>query len=225
MSDLIDLLARKQLVWKGHQTQPKQNTQSCGYPILDEKLAGGFPATGVVNIRSPLGIGELRVLMGTLSTQSRLLVFINPPGSICAEFFYHQGYDLKKLLIINSRRKNEALWAAEQCLKSGACGAVLLWQNVQEIHQIKRFQMACEEGDCVQFIMSPPTQNITSLPVSLNMQLTPHTQGLGVSITKRKGGRAIPEFALDMSADWPALCCGKANNVIHFPTARHQKIV
>jgi len=225
MSDLIDLLERKRLIWQGRYSQPAPEVVSSGYPLLDEKLAGGLPKTGVVSIQSSIGIGELRILMNILLSKSRLVVFINPPGFLCAEFLYHQGIDLNNVLVIYPRRKNEALWAAEQCLKSGACSAVLLWQHAFEIHQVKRLKIACDEGDCLQFLMRGCARTEASLPVSLSMHLAPHSQGLDVSITKRKGGWPIPAFTLDVSTYWPVFCYAKASNVIPFPTAHHQKIV
>lgn len=241
MSDLIDLLQRRQLIWHGRDCQPAPEVLSSGYALFDEKLAGGFPKTGVVSINTPLGIGELRFLSSSLlaetsasshsSNRSRLLVFIHPPGVLSAEFFHHQGFDLNNILVIYPRHKNEALWAAEQCLKSGACRAVLLWQDAFATHQIKRLQIASDEGSCLQFLMRSKAKKSVSLPVSLSMQLAPHAQGLEVSINKRKGGWELPQFTLDMSPFWPALSfdesasrSARANNVIPFSSKKQQRL-
>lgn len=233
MSDLIDLLQRKQLIWHGRECQTASEKVSSGYKLFDEKLAGGFPKKGVISIEAPVGIGELRFLSSRIllgmegAKDSRLLVLINPPGLICAEFFHHQGFDLSNILVIYPRQKNEALWAAEQCLKSGACRAVLLWQNAFEIHQIKRLHMASEEGNCLQFLMRSMSKKTSSLPVSLSMQLAPHAQGLEVFINKRKGGWELPRFTLDMSSYWPVFSLGNdfdhVSNIIPFPSKRQQQ--
>lgn len=229
MSDLIDLLERKQLIWHGRDYRPPQDVVPSGHAVFDEKLAGGFPKNGVVSIESQVGVGELRFLMNTLATKERLLVFINPPGILCAEFFYHQGLDLNNILVIYPRQKNEALWASEQCLKSGACSAVMLWHNMFEIHHVKRLQVASDEGNCLQFLMRSNHIKSASLPVSMNMQFAPHVQGLDITINKRKGGWELPRFTLDMSADWPSLSLGDetgrgaANNVIPFPASNQNR--
>lgn len=234
MNDLIDLLSKQQLVWKGRFRKGQINDCSnpdsvftpSGYQELDQKI-GGLPKVGVLNINSMLGIGELRLLLPVLIPEqessgynaqgdrrvgrqegqgaSKLCVFINPPGRVCAEFLYHQGFDLKHVLIVQARDKNDALWAAESCAKSGACSSVLLWNNYFETHQIKRLQIASEEGECLQVLLRSPNHLALSLPVSLSLKLMPHNQGLMVDVIKRKGGWPVSSFTLDMYQHWPAL--------------------
>ena len=57
------------------------------------------------------------------------------------------------ILIVFPNSVKEALWAAEQCLKSGACSAVLFWCQSLEVHQVRRFQVAAEAGSCVHFFL------------------------------------------------------------------------
>jgi hypothetical protein len=134
-----------------------------------------------------------------------LAIFINPPGKICAEFFSSQGIELENILVIQPQRALDALWAAEQCLKSGACHSVLLWGADLEIHQTKRLQAASETGKCLQFHFKATSHNQLSLPVSLSMKLSSHAQGLKVEVTKRKGSWSYGSFILDMSQNWPLL--------------------
>ena len=132
-------------------------------------------------------------------------IFINPPGKICAEFFNDQNIPLENILVIQPQRALDALWAAEQCLKSGACHSVLLWGANLEIHQTKRLQAASETGKCLQFHFKATSHNQLSLPVSLSMKLSSHAQGLKVEVTKRKGSWSYGSFILDMSQNWPLL--------------------
>jgi len=106
MSDLIDLLTRKHLVWSGRDSLPVLDPSSSGYASLDEKLDGGLPKTGVVGLSSALGLGELRLLLPTLLSKKNLNVFINPPGQLSAEFLYHQeGFDLNRVLVLYTHKK------------------------------------------------------------------------------------------------------------------------
>ncbi len=220
MQNLIDLLEKRQLIWHGRQQQSTPCLESSGYSELDDQLAGGFPKKGVVMLHSSCGIGELRLLLPSLINKQGLCVFINPPGLLSAEFFYHQGVALERILIINTRSSNEALWSSEQCLKSGACEAVLLWQNQLEVHQVQRLQMASDQGECRQFIFRTQAHQTISLPVNLSLNLQAEEQGIGISITKRKGGWPSAEFSLDMSTNWPALCLNNARNIIPFPVSK-----
>ncbi|MEZ9345595.1 translesion DNA synthesis-associated protein ImuA [Vibrio splendidus] len=207
MHELIKNLQDRQLIWTGLQSTAQGSTTSTGYPQLDKQLDGGFPTHGVIEVESQQGIGELRLLTPYLAQQNsqKLAIFINPPGKICAEFFSSQGIELENILVIQPQRDLDALWAAEQCLKSGACHSVLLWRADLEIHQTKRLQAASETGKCLHFHFKATSHNQLSLPVSLSMKLSSHTQGLKVEVTKRKGSWSYGSFILDMSQNWPLL--------------------
>ncbi|PMG56815.1 recombinase RecA [Vibrio splendidus] len=207
MHELIKNLQDRQLIWTGLQSTAQGSTTSTGYPQLDKQLDGGFPTHGVIEVESQQGIGELRLLTPYLAQQNsqQLAIFINPPGKICAEFFSSQGIELENILVIQPQRDLDALWAAEQCLKSGACHSVLLWGSDLEIHQTKRLQAASETGKCLQFHFKATSHNQLSLPVSLSMKLSSHAQGLKVEVTKRKGSWSYGSFILDMSQNWPLL--------------------
>jgi len=224
MHNLIDLLEQKHLVWRGRDKKTVADlagfSSKSGYATLDEKLEGGLPQCGVVSLSSTCGIGELRLLIPTMLSKKRLHVFINPPGYLSAEFLHHQGFDLNLIFVINTKQKNDALWSAEQCLKSGACSTVLLWQNHIEVHQVKRLQLASENGACLQFLLRSTQRSNFSLPVTLSMELAPHHLGIETTITKRKGGWPLQAFTVDMSAYWPSLTQRPPDNLIPFPTVK-----
>jgi len=224
MHDLIDLLERKDLVWHGRDKRTAVNSagfsSKSGYSTLDEKLEGGFPKYGVISLNTVHGIGELRLFIPTMLLKNRLHVFINPPGYLSAEFLHHQGFDLNLILVINTKKKNDALWSAEQCLKSGACSTVLLWQNHVEVHQVKRLQLASKTGACLQVLLRSTQQSKFSLPVTLGMALAPHCLGIETVITKRKGSWPVQAFTVDMTSYWPSLTQREPNNLIPFPNIK-----
>lgn len=220
MNDLINLLQHRNLVWHGALQKTAFSRQASEYSELDEKLEGGFPEHGVVDIASPAGIGELRLLLPFLQRQKRLLVYINPPGQICAEQLHHYGVDISQVLVIYPEKKNDALWAAEQCMKSGACAAVLLWQNALEVHHVKRLQVAGETGQSLIFLHRTTDKSAISLPVTLGLTLLANDYGLDIHIRKRKGGWPLPAFTVDMRQQWPALTLHRAANVVPFPAAK-----
>ncbi|MGF1755945.1 translesion DNA synthesis-associated protein ImuA [Vibrio makurazakiensis] len=227
MHELIENLKGRHLIWQGQQPQQQHQTISTGFPLLDQKLDGGFPVHGVIEVESQHGIGELRLALPHIqhSPANRLVVFINPPGIISSEFFSAQNIRLDKILIINPRSDIEALWAAEQCLKSGACGSVFLWNVALEIHQIKRLQIASETGNSLQFIFKSTSLNQISLPVSLSMKLAPHDSGLKITIVKRKGGWSYGSFVLGLEQQWPELTVarqlsGHSATVLNFPLVK-----
>ena len=220
MNDIINLLQRRNIVWRGSLQQDISKAQASEYSELDDKLAGGFPEHGVVDISAPQGIGEIRLLLPLLKKQRGLLVFINPPGHLCAEQLHHYGLDISQVLLVFCGKANDALWAAECCLKSGACGTVLIWQNVLEIHHVKRLQVASETGGCLLFLQRSRQQDSVSLPVTLGLSLSANDLGIDINIRKRKGGWPLSTFSVDMRQQWPALTINRSTNVLHFPVSK-----
>jgi hypothetical protein len=220
MHDIITQLKREQLIWKGGKETEHQQTLSTGFPELDQKLHGGFPTHGVVEIQSIPGIGEFRLLTPHIqhAANERLLVLINPPGYLSADYLHASGIDPQRIRLVYPQTPQHALWAAEQCLKSGACSTVCLWQTQLEVHHTKRLQVASEKGHCLQFLFKSTSEHVISLPVSLSLSLSPHDDGIEVTITKRKGGFPRSRFLVPMSAKWPELALTKPNStVIPFP--------
>ena len=208
MSALLQQLARRQLLWHGNSQQAAYQAVSSGYPQLDQQLAGGFPATGLIDIQTDTGIGELRLLLPYLQQQQqrsgRLLVFISPPAQPCADMLAAAGIVLSQLVIITPKTAKEALWAAEQCLQSGCAAAVLVWQVPLKLALARRLQLAAEQGAAILVLLRRPAAGL-SLPVNLSLELKPHRHGLQLSVLKRKGGWPAAAFLLDMQQHWPAL--------------------
>lgn len=219
MYELIEHLKNKHWLWQGSETQVEQRSDSSGIKELDEKLTGGFPAHGIVEIQSLPGIGELRLIYPYLKQNNqRLTVFVNPPGIVHAESLQHMGIDLNKILIVTPQDHKQALWAAEQCLKSGACEQVLLWLDNLEVHQVRRLTVASETGNCLQFIFRSIQDSVFSLPVSLSLSLRPVPGGLTVNVPKRKGGWPLSEFSVPMHKQWSNLVVPPSSStVLPFP--------
>lgn len=221
MHNLIDFLQRKNLVWQGTDRMVTGERHPSGFPLLDEKLAGGFPRHSLIEIRSLTGIGEIRLLQPLMKEHSGLKVFIQPPAMINAEFLHHNGIDLNTILFINPKEASEGLWAAEQCLQSGSCDQVFLWQQHLSIKQVKRLQLASEMGDCLPFIFRNHQTYLSSLPVALILELSAHKLGMEIRIIKNRGSWPTEGFLLNMSQRWPDLQYqGIADNVIPFPDTR-----
>lgn len=203
----LEELTRRQLVWRGGASL-KVDSRPTGLKLLDQKLGGGFPTSGIIDVQSLQGIGELRLLLPLLAEpepqeQPRLCSFIAPPAELNAEALMGLGLPVAQALVIKPRKPSEALWAAEQCLKSGACRAVLLWHKNMSLHQARRLQLASQEGRAQLYLLREA--HAQALPVSLSLRLSAQARGLNISIPKRRGGWPVAEFALDMQNQWPQL--------------------
>ena len=199
----------KGLVWYGFSSHNDVKRIATTFPTLDKALQGGFPEQGIIEIKSMLGIGELRLVTPYLSGRQRAgkVVLIAPPMQINAEFLVANAIDPSNVLLLTTYEQNEALWAAEQCLSSGCCSAVVLWQEQLSIKQSRRLMLASEQGGSTVLLIryQTPNQPLLSLPSTVSLSLKPHHQGVQVKVDKQKGGRITDFFVVSMNKRWPEL--------------------
>lgn len=208
MSSLITELKQKRLVWSATE-QPCNHTNPhtlSGYPELDNQLAEGFPNAGMIEIAAQLGIGELRLVLPyikALANSGKLVVFISPPCHINATMLQAYGFTLSQCLLLTPSSETDALWCAEQCLRSAACASVLLWHSEIQIHQAKRLQLAAENSETLQLLFHPPHTQSLSLPVALRLSLHSAPEGIRVTVERQKRGWPLPTFNINMQRQWP----------------------
>lgn len=226
MTSIIDQLKQKQwLSQGGHCIEGTENAafQDTGYRRLNRALRGGWPLNGIVQMCSPLAIGEMRLLSPALThCEQGYNVLINPPGCLSGVFLSNLGVNLDRVLVLHPKSHKDMLWAMENCLKSGVCRNVLAWpENNIEIAQSKRLKLASEKGESRCFLMMHKAPEIP-LPVDLGITLQPNALGLDIRIHKRKQGFPSEPFFLDMSEHWPRLAIEKpTDNVVHLHHHRH----
>ena len=128
----LDRLLEQRRVWRGRQAQARPlGLQPTGHAALDERLPeGGWPAAALSELllANP-GCGELQLLWPTLarlSAEASRVVLVAPPFIPFAPAWQAAGVDLRWLVQVDAEPA-DALWAAEQCLRSGSCAAVLCW--------------------------------------------------------------------------------------------------
>lgn len=187
----LDSLLDERRVWKGQALAPKAGAQPTGHAALDAVLpGGGWPeeALSEILLSSP-GTGELRLLWPTLARLSRggeRLVLVAPPYLPYAPAWQAAGIDLDHLEIVRAGRE-ETLWAAEQCLRSGSCGAVLCWPEQASDRALRRLQVAAETGQTLAFAYRPASAAHNPSPAALRLQLEESGQ---LRVLKCRGGLA-----------------------------------
>ena len=226
MHPTISYLKNKNLLWQANHTQSINNGQHTGFKELDKALQGGFPEYGVIDIRSLLGIGELRLLLPSILTrqqnrQTELVTLIAPPMSINSEMLAEFGLVLDQVMVVQPSLNKQVLWSAEQSLKSGCCHSVILWHVSLSVTQVKRLQLAAEKGHCLLFIIRQRQQEHISLPVTLGIRLSPSRVGIQAQITKHKGTWSSASFNIYMGAYWPELSQPEGSNVLAFPSCAY----
>ena len=120
------------------------------------------------------------------------------------------GIDPSMLLI--ARCEKEGLWAAEQCLKSASCGAVLLWPQRLRYIDLRRLQLAAANTTSLSFLFRPQRAAREQSPAALRIALSAASGGLSLRILKRRGMTltetlfipSAPPYAVDRPV-FPAL--------------------
>ncbi|HKO89301.1 MAG TPA: translesion DNA synthesis-associated protein ImuA [Burkholderiales bacterium] len=170
---------------------------SSGYSSLDAQLpGGGWPSGGLTEILfAHQGIGELRLLgpaLASLSRRKRRLAWIAPPYLPYGPALSAAGIDPAMLLIVRCTTSTEILWAAEQCLKSAACGAILLWPQQLRYTELRRLQLAAADTTALTFLFRSTRMMQEASPAALRLSLGAASGGLFLRILKRRG-MALPQ--------------------------------
>ncbi|MHB8697694.1 MAG: translesion DNA synthesis-associated protein ImuA [Sulfuricaulis sp.] len=178
-------------LWRGS-TAPAVSGQPSGFTELDAEFpGGGWPIGALTEILTGCaGIGELRLLLpalARLAQQDRWVTFIAPPYIPYAPALLHAGVNPKHVLVVHARASNDALWATEQALRAGTCGAVLAWPVMADMKRLRRLQLAAETGNSLGLLFRPLDVASESSPAALRLKLEPAASGLAVHILKRRG--------------------------------------
>jgi cell division inhibitor SulA/protein ImuA len=174
------------------------------------------------------GIGEVTFLAGALARASsgeRMLAWIDPPYLPYAPALANAGLPLERCLVVRPAHREDALWAAEQSLKSGACGAVLLWMESgrtlpEEYAWMRRLQLAAQAGNSMAVLYRSTAAERLSTPAHLRVVLAREGGTLMIRIPKRRGPpltKAVPCFG-SASNSHPSR--SSSSNVLAFVTHR-----
>jgi protein ImuA len=188
---LGELLARRRDLWRGRESAGGAATLSSGHRDLDRLLpGGGWPCGRIVElVPERLGVGELRLLLPFLAEQTRRgqpVVLVAPPLIPCPQSLQAAGLDLAQLVVV--RHRAHALWAAEQCLKSGLCGSVSIWPPERmQPRALRRLQLAAEQGPAPIFVHYRPGQSPPPSLATLRLAIRPGSELEILRATGRTG--------------------------------------
>ena len=119
-------------VWRGGRLAQAIAALPTGFTGLDAELPGaGWPRQALTELLvDQTGIGELELILpalATLTSAGRRTVWVAPPHVPYAPALAAAGVDLVNLLVVRAPERRDALWAAEQALRSGSCHALVAW--------------------------------------------------------------------------------------------------
>ena len=195
VATLDSLLAAQTLWHAGRHPAAASDGEPTGHAALDDLLPQrGWPRRALTELLLPAdGVGELALLMPTLARLGRdggTLALIAPPYLPYAPAWQAAGIDLGVLHVIEAAPR-DALWAFEQCLRSGACAAVVGWPRQADAQSLRRLQVAADSGDCLGFVLRDRKHAANPSPAALRLEYRCDAgDGDGWRVLKCRGGPA-----------------------------------
>jgi len=188
-------LADHPLLWRATQLEHHVATLPSGHAALDTVLPGhGWPQGAVTELLHPAaGFGEFSLLLpvlAQLSQQQYRITLIDPPWVPYPPALHGRGLQLDRLLWVRTKSREESLWACEQVLRGIPGGAMLAWPDKIAFSELRRMQLAAENGQKMVFLFRPAQTANESSPAALRLQLDSHDGDLQIKVLKCRGQRA-----------------------------------
>lgn len=179
-------------VWQASELAiSRATTTSTGHAVLDAELPNkGWPRSSLVELLvEQHGIGEMQLLKPALvsMTQKQRVALVQPPYLPHAMACRSWHINDRNLLWLKPQSSADALWSAEQILKNGSCGAVVLWQSNVRPESLRRLNLAAQTTDTWLWLVRPLAAAADASPSPLRLALRPALGGVSVDIVKRRG--------------------------------------
>jgi cell division inhibitor SulA len=157
---------------------------------------------GLCEVLHPLdGVGELALVLPALARLARdplrPVVWVAPPYWPFAPALRAHGIDLAHVRVIQAAPQ-QALWAAEQCLRAGCCAAVLVWPQRIDGTALRRLQLAAETGRCHAFVFRDARHAGDASPAPLRLAVRREQGQPVIRVIKCRGLLAPPAHELKM---------------------------
>ena len=223
MAALEDIL-QQHPVWLGRAPQLAPPALPTGFDALDSELpGGGWPRGALTEILgSQEGIGELALLLpalGALTWAGKRVVWLAPPHLPYAPALAAAGINLAQLAVVRAPGRRDALWAAEQALRSGTCHALLGWLRRSSYDDLRRLAVAAEGSSTFVALFRPREASAESSPACLRLALEADGDALRLHILKRRGMPAAAPLRLAVKRPVHAL----ARSPLSLPAAGHPR--
>ncbi len=203
-------------VWRGDALgQTVGTTWPSGFDVLDAALpGGGWPGGALTELLLPqAGTLEFRLLgplLGRIAAGGARVVLVGPPRPPHAPGLLPHGIGTDALVWVQADTVAERLWATEQLLKAGSCGAVLAWLPQARSDQLRRLQVHAAASTAPALLCRPTAaaHESSAAPLRLLAHAGPGWT-LQVDLLKRKGPPLDRTLTLSappagLPAVWPA---------------------
>ncbi len=191
----LESLLQRQDLWRGAAPAAGAPAVATGFASLDRELpGGGWPAGALSEVLSGAeGIGELQLVLpalARLTAAGRRVAWLAPPHLPYAPALAAAGVALDRLTVVRAPGRRDALWAAEQALRSRAFHALLAWPQRPGYPELRRLAVAAEGGPAFAVLFRPLQAAAEASPARLRLGLEPAAGQVLVHFLKRRGAPA-----------------------------------
>lgn len=190
-------------IWRASQlARAHTRCVDTGHPTLSNQLpGGGWPLSTLIDLMiKQSGIGEMRLLAPALrKVADRGVVLLQPTHVPQTLALAALGLPPAAVTWVHADRTADQLWAAEQVLRSGSCGALLFWQNQVRNESARRLHLAAQAGETLFFMMRSQFAAYDASPAPLRLKIDPALGGIEIEFLKRRGPQVDVPLFLPMS--------------------------
>lgn len=177
-----------------------------GFRELDSAIGGGWPTGSLVEILTMgggLGISNLLLpVLATLTQAGKAIAWIPGDDQPYPPTLRQAGIELSRILITSSQDHHQRLWAAEQCLRSSACGAVVLTETRTITDpMLRRLKLAASASDAIMFLLR--SESVAEQPSPASVRIRVRSAAFALKqreITILKGAHPPRSLVLDLDA-------------------------
>jgi protein ImuA len=166
-------------------------TVDTGYPALSAQLPGaGWPVGTMIELLvQQAGIGEMRPLSPALAAvaQKRSIALVAPQQTPHALSYACMGVHPSTLMWLITPKSSDALWSAEQILRTGSCGALVLWQQHIRSESLRGLLLAAQSSETLFVVVRPLACAQDASPAPLRLTVRPAADGVAIELIKRQG--------------------------------------
>ena len=171
---LQDILDARSVWHAGRHVHVGVHAESTGHAALDDLLpSGGWPRGALSEVLiTHDGVGELALLLPALSNVARRggrIVLVAPPYIPYVPAWRQHGMVMSALTVLEADPR-DALWAMEQCLRSGSCDIVLGWPQTGDVQLLRRLQVAAHSGRSIGVVLRDAKHAANPSPAALRLQ-------------------------------------------------------
>jgi cell division inhibitor SulA len=193
-------------VWrygKGLPAPGRVHGLATGFPELDRALPQhGWFGDGLNELLgNEQGAGEFSLLLPALKqvcAEGKGVLLANPPFLPYAPALAQAGLAFAHLIIVRQADTGDLYWAAEQALRSKACGAVVVWsdESARRLPDLilRRLQVAAHAGSCAGFLFRPRRACEQPSPAPLRIVYAALQGALELTLHKCRGLAGTPRM-------------------------------